>query len=465
MRLATATLRNLLAAAVVGVLGVLAPGPQAEVADAAARPNVILILADDLDQELFQHSSLDGPWNSQGMRFNNALVTTSLCCPSRASILRGQYSHNTHLTQNLNSHPHGGARYFRRSGLDRQTLATLLRGGGYTTWFGGKYLNGYEDAGGSSGYVPPGWSHWEAYLKGKAANVDGRRISFKQHPTDWLSQEAVHFIQGQQRSSRPFYMQIAPFDVHAEPKRIPERHRDAYQNARLPTPPSFNEADVSDKPPWIQNLPRISESKKRQYTTTYRKRLQSTLTLKDLCRRVVGALSRTHELDNTYLIFTTDNGFVMGIHRIKQGKNTPYNEAHEVPFVVRGPHVPKGSSTDRLAANIDIAPTALDLANIRTPRWMDGRSLVPLLDGTSPSWWRTSLLIEGNFGPQPSYAGVRSRSSVYVRYATGEKEYYDLVHDPYQLRSKPAAAPKAIKNQLQRLKSCSGAACRRADRL
>jgi N-acetylglucosamine-6-sulfatase len=464
MGLSIVLLRYALAAAVVGTVAFLAPATHAKVADAASRPNVIVILADDLDQEVFKRSSLDGPWIGKGMRFKNALVTTSLCCPSRASILRGQYSHNTGLVRNLNTKD-GGALYFRRSGLDRATLATLMRGGGYTTWFGGKYLNGYKGAGGGSGYVPPGWHHWQANLTNSSANVDGRRVSFRQHPTDWLSEEAVQFIEGQKRSSRPFFMHLSTFDTHTRPRRIPERHRDAYPNTRLPSAASFNEADVSDKPAWVRNLPRVSAAKKREYTITYRKRLQSSLSLKDLSRRVTEALSRTGELDNTYLIFTSDNGFHLGTHRLRAGKWTPYEEDHVVPFVVRGPHVPRGSSTDRLVANIDVAPTALDLANIRAPRWMDGRSLVPLLDGSPPGWWRTRLLIEGvRYGGRPPYAGVRWRNKVYVRYDSGEQEYYDLANDPLQLRNRPEAAPQTMKDQLQKLKACSGSGCRRADR-
>src|SRR5215210_7696527 len=139
------------------------------------RPNLILILADDLDKSVFERSTLDSPWVPEGARFTNAVATTPLCCPSRASILRGQYAHNTGLWRN--EQPNGGAAYFRNKELDQRTVATILHADGYRTWFGGKYLNGYYTAGGSQGYVPPGWDSWQAYLGGAAANVDGRATS------------------------------------------------------------------------------------------------------------------------------------------------------------------------------------------------------------------------------------------------------------------------------------------------
>src|SRR5918911_1755766 len=177
------------------------------------RPNVILILADDLDKSVFERSTLDSPWTPKGTSFTNAVDTTPLCCPSRASILRGQYAHNTGLWRNNNDQPHGGAAYFRSQALDERTLATILHANGYKTWFGGKYLNDYPSAGGIQGYVPPGWDSWQAYLGGAAANVDGRQVVFApQHYTDWLSERAETFIEDQRGSSQPFYMHIAPFD-------------------------------------------------------------------------------------------------------------------------------------------------------------------------------------------------------------------------------------------------------------
>ncbi len=365
----------------------------------AGRPNVILILADDLDKSVFERSTLDSPWVPEGTTFTNAVVTTPLCCPSRASIFRGQYAHNTGLVRNNNDQPRGGAAYFRRRGLDARTVATILQSNGYTTWFGGKYLNGYGVEGEAPGYVPPGWDSWQAYLEIRTANVDGRVSLFLfRHYTDWLSGRAEEFIEGQQDSSRPFYMHIAPLDTH-EPLRIPLRHGGAYLGQRTPRPPSFDEADVSDKPGWVRDEPPVYARRAAEFDQWHVKRMQSALTLEDLCTNVIEALERTNQLDHTYLIFTSDNGFHLGLHRIREPKATPYVESHEVPFAVRGPGVPKGLSFDELVANIDIAPTALDLAGVTVPSWMDGRSLKPFFDGSSPNSWRTSLLIENMESP------------------------------------------------------------------
>ena len=429
------------------------------------RPNVILILADDLDRTVFNRSTLDSAWTPEGTSFTNALATTSLCCPSRASIFRGQYAHNTGLVNNLNEEPGGGARFFRESGLEDETLATLLQDGGYETWFGGKYLNGYEDAGGWLGYVPPGWNSWQAYLNERTVNQEGVVVSPMDHYTDWLSGEATRFIGDHQGSTRPFFMQISAWDTHS-PLLVPERHRDAYPHARAPRPPSFDEADVSEKPGWVAEKPALRQEEIARFDRLQAARMRSALTLEDLSRSVASALSRTDQQDDTYVIFTSDNGFHMGLHRVRGAKWTAYTEAHEVPFAVRGPGVPRDRSFDDLVTNTDIAPTVLDLAGLPAPGWMDGRSFAPFLDGTAPEAWRSSVLIEGVRGTyyeRPAYAGVRREDEVYVEYDSGDEEYYDLVKDSYQLENRPEAAPHAMVEDLRALEDCSGDACRRAE--
>ncbi len=429
------------------------------------RPNVVLILADDLDRSVFSRSTLDTAWRPEGTSFTNALATTSLCCPSRASIFRGQYAHNTGLVNNINEEPGGGARFFRQSGLEDETLATLLQDGGYETWFGGKYLNGYEDAGGWEGYVPPGWDGWQAYLNESTVNRDGTVVSPMDHYTDWLSGEAVRFIEDRQGSARPFFMQISTWDTH-RPWAVPERHQSAYQHAKAPRPPSFNEADVSDKPDWVAEKSALREEEVARFDRRQAARMRSALTLEDLSRSVVSALSRTGQQDDTYVIFTSDNGFHMGLHRVRGAKWTPYTEAHELPFAVRGPGVARGRSFDDLVTNTDIAPTVLDMAGLSAPDWMDGRSFAPFLDGTPPEAWRSSVLIEGVRGTyyeRPAYSGVRREDEVYVEYESGDKEYYDLATDPYQLQNRPEAAPQSMEQNLEALKDCSGDACRRAE--
>ena len=194
--------------------------------------------------------------------------------------------------------------------------------------------------------------------------------------------------------------------------------------------------------------------------------MRSALTLEDLSEKVVAALKRAHQLDDTYLIFTSDNGYQMGLHGIRASKFLPYTEAHEVPFAVRGPGVSAGASIDELVANIDIAPTVLDLAGVNQPGWMDGRSFEPLLGREITGAWRDSLLIEGakSGSPRrPAYSGVRRKDEIYVRYGSGEEEFYDLRKDPYQLESRPRDAPASLREELESLKNCAGEGCRRAE--
>jgi arylsulfatase A-like enzyme len=382
------------------------------------RPNVILILADDLDKSVFSRTTLDSAWADEGTSFSNALDTTSLCCPSRASILRGQYAHNTGLVNNDNSEPDGGAKYFRKEGLDRRTLATLLKARGYETWFGGKYLNGYETVGGFGGYVPPGWDSWQAYLGTSQADVDGRTITFRRHYTDWLSARASRFIGRGRDTSKPFFMEIAPLDTH-EPLFVPPRHARAYSNAHAPRPPSFDEKDVSDKPRWVRNQPPLSAAAIASFDQKQVLRMRSALTLEDLSKNVMTALKRAHQLDNTYLIFTSDNGYQMGLHGIRAGKFMPYTEAHEVPFVVRGPRVPVGASVDELVANIDIAPTVLNLAGVNQPGWTAGASS-PSSVGKPPGHGATPCSSKGPRavapeGPLTPACAARTKST----FATG----------------------------------------------
>jgi arylsulfatase A-like enzyme len=305
-------------------------------------------------------------------------------------------------------------------------------------------------------------------LNAAAANVDGQKVHFSllEHYTDWLSERAEKFIEAQQDSSQPFFMHIAPWDTH-EPLYIPLRHRGAYLGQRAPRPPSFDEADLSDKPSWMRDEPPVYARRAAEYDQLQVKRMQSALTLEDLCTNVLEALERTNQLDDTYLIFTSDNSFHLGLHRIGETKATPYVESHEVPFVVRGPGVPAGASFDELAANIDIGPTVLDLAGDKVPSWMDGRSLKPFFDGSAPRSWRRSLLIENMESPgkkvRPPYSGIRQRDEVYVEYTSGGKEYYDLKKDPYQLENQPQDAPRAMKDKRSALKECAGDGCRQAD--
>jgi arylsulfatase A-like enzyme len=288
------------------------------------------------------------------------------------------------------------------------------------------------------------------------------------------------------------------------------RDDDSYSHLSLPRPPSFDEKDVSDKPEWISDNPPLSLEQKRYMEELYRKRLQSMLAVDDMVGDLLGALRKSGELDNTYIFFTSDNGFHLGEHRLGAGKWTPYEEDIRIPLIVRGPGVPEGETLHHMVLNNDLAPTFADLAGVERPSFVDGRSLKPLLaqEPTPPEDWRkrflieavaergdvsTPLLDESEVTPvltgdplpndwrrssakrvkvsetwgRPWMKALRTKNYLYVEYKTGEHELYDLREDPYELGNEYASAPLELKQrleaQLDALRKCSAAECRAAE--
>jgi arylsulfatase A-like enzyme len=267
-------------------------------------------------------------------------------------------------------------------------------------------------------------------------------------------------------------MYVAPTAPHS-PATPAKRHKGAFAEEEAPRPPSFDEEDVSDKPSWIRDMDRISKKQDSQIEGRYQKRLNSMLAVDEMIASLTQELEDSGELDNTFIVFTSDNGFHGGEHRIKGGKRTPYEESARVPFFVRGPGVPAGSKTEKLAVNTDLAPTFADLAGVEFSR--DGRSLTPLLREEDSPWWRTSVLLEaftneeaqGAQANLPNYQAVRTETHKYVEYDDGEKELYDLRADPYELENvyESADAPvlEDLRTRLDALRSCSEEGCWEAE--
>jgi len=484
-------------------------------------PNVVLILTDDLALDDVNEDSLEHMPNLKslmeaGTTFENAFVTNSLCCPSRATILRGQYSHNHGILHN--QPPLGGAERFRLSGGDASTMATWVQERGYSTAFFGKYLNGY-----SGTYVPPGWDEWQAVsgnFLSNDLNENGHIVSYdadRYHLDDVLSEQASGYAERAARPDPPFFTADRPFlmwigtKAPHQPATPAPRDKNAYPGVSLPRPPSFDEGDISDKPAWIRDNPSLSAEQKVYMEKLHRKRLQSMLAVDDMIGDLIGALRKSGKLENTYIFFTSDNGFHLGEHRLSAGKWTPYEEDIRVPLVVREPGVPEGRTLHHMVLNNDLAPTFADLAGAETPSFVDGRSLQPLLtdDPTPPEDWRKRFLIEGvaerGSAPSPPFLNesevtplltgdtlpndwrrtsaasaqlseewgrpwmkaVRTENYLYVEYKTGEHELYDLEEDPYQLHNEYASAPPELKQrleeQLDALRQCSEEECRTAE--
>jgi arylsulfatase A-like enzyme len=270
------------------------------------------------------------------------------------------------------------------------------------------------------------------------------------------------------------------------------RHEGALANVSLPEPPSFDEADVSDKPDWIADNPPLERRWHASMEDLYQKRLQSMLAVDEMIGELVQTLRESGELDETYIFFTSDNGFHLGTHRLSTGKWTPYEEDIKVPLIVRGPGVPAGKNLEHLVLNNDLAPTFAELGGAEVPTHVDGRSLGPLLgdDPPSPEEWRSAFLVEaasevggdeygspelplsgdplpeGRWG-RPGLEALRTEDALYVEYGTGERELYDLEADPYQLDNRYAMAdPDLVRyaeSRLEALRGCAGATCRTAE--
>ncbi len=453
---------------------------------AGPRPNILFILADDMKQRDLSLKYMPNTQSllaDQGVEFTKAYVTRSLCCPSRASTLRGQYTHNHNVWVNVE--PSGGFWNFFDQGHESSTIATWLNAAGYDTILIGKYLNRYGlDRNGNyapTTHVPLGWDEWYAWEGNYRSdtnydiNENGQIVRYERsliHDTDLHARTAENFIRNT-AGNRPFFMYLTPNAPH-KPAYAAPRHADMFTSEPLPKPQSFNEADVSDKPQWVQNKPRLSSTKIEELTTLNRKRLRALQSVDDMVGRLVSALSDTGELSNTYIVFTSDNGYYLGEHRLEE-KAAAYQAAPRVPLVIRGPGVPQGVTRPQMALNNDLAPTFASWAGVTPPSFVDGRSLSPLLSASLPASWRTAFLVEHRKTPEefayvraiPNYDALRTTQYSYVEYATGEKELYDLRLDPQELTSiHSSASPtllSSLKARLDALKSCAGAGCKVAE--
>jgi N-acetylglucosamine-6-sulfatase len=456
-----------MASAALAILFILAitGSPPTVAQTTPVKPNFVFILADDMrEDDLKYMPKTRDLLGAQGMQFANAFVTNPLCCPSRATIMRGQYAHNTGVWTNTPG-PDGAWEGYKNHGDEQDNIATRFHGAGYRTGLFGKYFNDYD---GST--VPPGWDDWFGVPSGTGVfnyyvNDNGTQKFFgnseSDYATDVLSRETQSFIDASVVANKPFLAYVAPKPPH-EPAVPAPRHQHAFDGEKAPRLPSFNESDVSDKPPSIQSLPVLSPTQIAEIDAHHEKRVESLQSVDDLVEAVVNKLQNVGALNTTYVVFTSDNGWHHGEHRIKSGKAKPYEESIRMPLLVRGPGVQAGTTTDKLTLNTDFFPTFTDLAGVTTPEYVDGRSLRPVLEGSATTW-RTAILLE----IRPSILGIRtSDGRKYIEYGDGFKEYYDLKADPNELRNLVyygEVPPGDLATRLQALKGCVGDACRAAE--
>jgi N-acetylglucosamine-6-sulfatase len=464
------------------LLSLSVSGSIAEDAQAlTAKPNIVFILTDDMRKDdMMYMPKTRSVLKAKGMSFSHAFVSNALCCPSRATIMRGQYSHNTKVW--TNGGPSGGWQAFRNNGLQRDNVATRLDSAGYRTALIGKYFNGYNTTS-----VPPGWDRWFA-TEGGYFNYDANDQGTIRHfgtaasdyQTDVLKRRAKAFVGTSVTTGKPFFAYVAPIAPHREKgsvKPVPApRDEHTYDGLKAPRTPSFNEPDVSDKPSWIRKLPKLSATEKAKIDDRHASRAESLQAVDDLVAGVVGKLSEEGVLGNTYIFFTSDNGEHEGEHRIPAKKARPYEEDVRMPLLVRGPGVAAGHQVSKLVLNTDYLPTFTDLAcpssspcNTQNYSYVpDGRSLRPVLKGNATAW-RSAVLLEAHHTPEggatPASSGIRTSGTKYVEYALGKRELYFLGHDPYeQWNTYPAAKPSArLVSRLHALRTCAGGGCRAAE--
>jgi N-acetylglucosamine-6-sulfatase len=485
--------------------------PEIELATAAeltvseTRPNVVVVMVDDLDLdgmntllELDLAPNIEHYLVTEGTVFTQSFVANALCCPSRATFLTGQYSHNNGVLSNTG--PQGGVKAFD----DTSTLGTWLQDGGYRTSYAGKYLNGYGLRRKSRilaerpRYVPPGWSHWQGMIGAKNFNyrvndsVDGvtTMVRYGEEPREYkttiLADRSEAFIRDANVRSdeQPFFLVVMPKTPHPEPNRAALSRFDHHvspdpmdaieKSARMAdiqsltptsfTKPSFDYIDPS-QPTWLREVggEPLTDAHKAQITSYYRDRLASMLSVDDLVGTVMTALDETGELDNTVVFFTSDNGYLLGEHRW-HSKMVGYEESIRVPLYVRGPGFGPGV-VDAPVVNTDLAPTIAELAGVTPGLPVDGRSILSLV--SSAPVWRDRILLEHfDTNSVPDYRALRTEHHLYVEYedGSGERELYDLTADPYQTLSLHADADQAplieaLAADLDSMRTCGEGSC------
>jgi N-acetylglucosamine-6-sulfatase len=501
--------------ACLALLGLLARGEHSQAA--SAKPNIIMFTTDDQTvRDLVAMPKTQALIGSQGANFLHAYVSMALCCPSRVTVQTGQYAHNHHVMGN--TPPQGGYDRFD----DKNALPVWLQQAGYRTIHIGKMPNGFGTETHET-YVPPGWGPFndgagkgEFYGFVKPASsytnfaLDENGV-LSQYPQDAYQTTTYADLATQRMDAHftnhandPLYMQVQFFAPH-DPATPDTRYDHALATAPLPIEPNFNEKNVKDKPGWIRAIRRFGPGLIAKIQTRYQRRLETLLSVDDAIERIVNELSARGQLANTYLIFTSDNGFMQGQHRLHQGKFAPYEASIQVPLLISGPGIPPGSQPRALVWNGDITATILKMADAQPGLPQDGRSLLPYARDPNLRTYRPILIETGPPGATnepgtpvsaasanrgvhfskyvknldqdrtaqiaraivaPRYRAIRTGRYLLVKYSDGSRELYDLKRDPLELKNKYKDSRyfpprKFLLKKLKKLVLCAGEACSR----
>ena len=489
--------------AVAAVLLIPTGGISAQDAVPARRaPNVVVVMTDDERYDdmatMPRTRRLIG---EAGVTFSRYYASYPVCCPARATFFTGQYAQN-HGVRCL--YPDCGGGYGRLN--QRNYLPVWLQDAGYVTGHIGKFLNGYGKEE-ETPMRPRGWTDWQGLIDHSTYRMWGysffendHRVTYGQvmrrnprlYQTDVITRKAVGFIDERARGDKPFFLSVAYLAPHHESGatqkktgqlvRAAPRHRGRYAHLPMPRPPNYNEQDVHDKPSFLSRYNRrITPRREAAIETRFRERWESLLAVDEGVENIIDELRREGELDNTYVIFTSDNGFMQGEHRVRQGKMLPYDASTHLPFLIRGPGVPRGRRTKAVVGDVDLAATVMDATPARPGHVLDGRSVLPYARNThlrnlrpflhttagQGSHGRTNTREGGARGTEtrvPAWGAVRTTRWLYVAYRGRGSELYDLRRDPWELNSL-ALDPRyrQQRNTLRRvlgdLRRCRGRSC------
>lgn len=446
--------------------------------------NVVLLLADDLDWGAFNEVPRLKALRDKGTALTNFVVTDSLCCPSRTSIFRSQFVHNHKVLSNV-PETGGGWSKFNSLHLQRDCLPTWLQSKGVATSLVGKYLNGFPKGAPTPNFVPPGFTNFitsvslnQSY-KGYnyVLNENGKLRKYGKAPTDYindvLTSQAAKIIA---TSTTPFFLEFASYSPHT-PAPVAPRNVGSHAGASVPRNPAYNARGI-DEPAWLRAIPAIGSKRLSNLDNLWTRRLEATESFADSYDALTAQLEASGHSRDTLIIVTSDNGYHVATHRLPSGKQTPYREDSVVPAVLIGPGIKAGAVIDQMTSTIDLAPTIAQLQGVQPPAWIDGRSLLPLLDGTADPAWRTGILTENlaktkkgdpDFNPfePPMFRALRTPSWLYVEYSDKTRQLIDLVNDPYEvnnvIRTTDPSITAQLSAQLRALSTCAGATCLIAD--
>jgi N-acetylglucosamine-6-sulfatase len=491
--------------ALAAVLLVPTGGISAQDADpgrAASKPNVVVIMTDDQRHDdippIAKTQRLIG---GEGVTFDDYYASYPVCCPARATFFTGQYAQN-HRVRCLYPWCGGGYGHLDQSDY----LPVWLEDAGYVTAHIGKFLNGYGKERGTP-MRPRGWTEWYGLIDHSTYRMWGYSIFENDHrvtygklkshnprlyQTDVLTNKAVKFIDDRAGREKPFFLSVAYLAPHHESGytqkqtkqlvRAAPRYEGHYSHQPLPRPPNYNEADVFDKPPFLGHYNRlITPKREHAILDRFHARWNSLLAVDDGVERIIAELRQAGVLENTYVIFTSDNGFMQGEHRVREGKMLPYDASTHLPFLIRGPGIPRGRTTHAVVGDVDLAATITDITGARPGHVLDGRSLLkyarnvhlknnrPFLHTTAGqgSHGRTNTREGGARGTEtrvPAWSAVRTASFLYVSYKSGHSELYRLTRDRWEMHSL-ADDPnfRTKRNTLRRLlgdlRRCRGRSC------